>query len=523
MHRRLFCSDRLFSLLNVLLDTRTSLATQAQEAARVRPRALLFFGPAALISVGYMDPGNWATDLEGGARFGYQLLWVLVASNLVALLLQTLAVRLGTITGLDLAQACRAHYPRRTSFALWLLAEVAIVACDLAEIIGSALALNLLFDIPMLWGAAITVADVFLILALQRRGMRGLQAIVLVLILTIALCLAIEMFLIKPSLPQIAAGLVPRLDGASLYIAVGIVGATVMPHNLYLHSAIVKTNAVGPSPESKRWALRYYFFDTAIALNLAFIINASILIVAAGVFFSRGIAVSDIREAHGLLAPLLGTGLAATVFAIALLCSGQSSTITGTLAGQFVMEGFLRIRLSPLLRRSLTRLIAVVPALAVLAIAGDAGALPLLVASQVVLSLQLPFAIVPLIRLTNSRQLMGIFANNRAMAALAAFVAILIVAANAWLVARTFVVLQQDGGPMWSGAYITILFVVVALAFSGQLLWIATLKLKGLVRDSPARKPPLCTRLLNAIESPRRHAVRHGLRGTEAASCDKLR
>ena len=425
----------------MLLDTRTSLATQAHASALVRPRALLFFGPAALVSVGYMDPGNWATDLEGGARFGYQLLWVLVAANVIALLVQTLAVRLGAVTGLDLAQACRAHYPPRTSFALWVLAEVAIVACDLAEIIGSALALNLLFDIPMLWGAAITVVDVFLILALQRRGLRGLQAVVLVLIMTIALCLALEIFLIRPSLPEMASGLIPRLDGASLYIAIGILGATVMPHNLYLHSAVVKTNWVGSEPTAKQGCVTT--LRHSHCLNLAFVINASILIVAAGLFHARGISITDIRDAHGLLAPLLGSGLAATAFAIALLCSGQSSTITGTLAGQFIMEGFLRIRLSPLLRRTITRLIAVVPALAVLAIAGDAGALPLLVASQVALSLQLPFAIIPLIRLTNRKRLMGAFANRPWVAVSAALAAVLIVAANSWLVWQTFIGLQD--------------------------------------------------------------------------------
>ncbi|MDB5801065.1 MAG: manganese transport protein [Rhodocyclales bacterium] len=419
----------------------------AQLAARLPPRApalpggrgrlLLFLGPAALVSVGYMDPGNWATDLEGGARFGYQLLWVLVVSNLMALMLQTLAARLGVVTGMDLAQACRAAYPKSIVRALWLLAELAIVACDLAEVIGSALALNMLFGLPLLWGAILTVFDVLLIFALQRRGMRPLETIIIALVLTVAACLFYEIWLVKPWHTAALADLAPRLDNQNLYIAIGILGATVMPHNLYLHSSIVSSRRIGPSVAEKRQALRYYFIDTGIALNFALLVNAAILVLAAAAFWGRGIVFDDIRQAQQLLAPLLGTSTAATAFALALLCAGQSSTITGTLAGQIVMEGFLQLRIAPVLRRALTRLLALVPALLVLSIFGERGTLPLLIASQVVLSLQLPFAVIPLVRFTNSEALMGGFANPRWIKILAAVVVTLIVAANALLVART--------------------------------------------------------------------------------------
>ena len=392
-----------------------------------------------LVSVGYMDPGNWATDLEGGARFGYQLLWVLVVSNLIALLLQTLCARLGVVSGLDLAQACRALYPRPAVYALWILCEIAIVACDLAEVIGSAVALNLLFGIPVVWGAAITALDVFLILLLQQYGARRLEAIIVVAVLTIAACFAVELWLVQPQWGEVAAGLTPRLDDASLYIAIGILGATVMPHNLYLHSSIVKTRAVGPAAVEQRRALRYYLVDTALALNFAFLINAAILIVAAGVFHREGIVVDDLREAHRLLSPLLGAGIASFLFAIALLCSGQSATITGTLAGQIVMEGFLDLRLPPLLRRALTRGLAVIPAIGVLAFTGEEGTIALLVATQVVLSLQLPFAIIPLIRFTSSERVMGGFATPVVIKALAWASAAFVVTANVWLVGSKLV------------------------------------------------------------------------------------
>jgi manganese transport protein len=442
-------------------------ASVAAEGGRAGSgRLWLFLGPAMLVSVGYMDPGNWATDLEGGARFGYQLLWVLVLSNLIALLLQTLSARLGVATGMDLAQACRALYPRPAVYALWILCEVAIIACDLAEVIGSAVALNLLFGIPLVWGAAITAVDIFLILLLQHFGARRLEAIVVAAVVIIAGCFAGELWLVQPDWREVASGLRPRLTDESLYIAIGILGATVMPHNLYLHSALVKTRHVAPTAPARRRALRYYFVDTALALNFAFLINASILIVAAGVFFQHGVAVQDLREAHRLLTPLLGAGLASLLFAIALLCAGQSATLTGTLAGQVVMEGFLRLRISPLMRRIVTRGLAVVPAIAVLAVAGEHSTLQLLVATQVVLSLQLPFAIVPLVRFTGHARLMSGFANNLAVSTLAWLSAAFVIAANGWLVWRILLQGQQPGWP-----------IVVCIAYAAFLAYVAFVSL----------------------------------------------
>jgi manganese transport protein len=372
-----------------------------------RARLWAFIGPAAMVSVGYMDPGNWATDLEGGARFGYRLLWVLLASNLVAVLLQTLAARLGVVARRDLARACRDYYSAPVARALWLLCEIAIIACDLAEVLGSAIAINLLFGLPLVWGALITGFDVLLIVALQSAGIRRLEAFVAVLVLTIGGCLAFELILARPQLGAAVGGLVPHLSASSLYVAIGILGATVMPHNLYLHSALVQTRQIGPTLADKREALRCNFFDTALALNIAFFVNAAILVLSAATFFTQGLAVTALSEAHKLLTPLLGTGAASAVFALALLAAGQSSTITGTLAGQIVMEGFLNLRMRPVLRRLITRGLAIVPAVVVLAWSGEAGATQLLVLSQVVLSLQLPFAIVPLIRFTSDSRIMG--------------------------------------------------------------------------------------------------------------------
>ena len=402
-----------------------------------RWRAWGFIGPAAMVSVGYMDPGNWATDLEGGARFGYQLLWVLLASNLIAMLLQTLAARLGIVGRMDLAQACRAHFARPAVLALWLLCEVAIIACDLAELLGSAIAVNLLFGIPLAWGALITGLDVMLILVLQHYGIRKLEALVAALVLTIGACMGLEILLAQPVWGEVAGGLVPRLDSASLFVAIGILGATVMPHNLYLHSSLVQTRRIDGGERAQREALRYNFLDTALALNIALCINAAILILSASTFFAQGIQVTELRQAHELLTPLLGTTLGATAFAIALLAAGQSSTITGTLAGQVVMEGFVRLRISPLKRRLLTRALAIVPAVAVLFHAGEEGVLQLLVLSQVVLSLQLPFAIVPLIRFTSAPRVMGAFASPPWLRRLACGAALLIIGLNGWLVVQT--------------------------------------------------------------------------------------
>jgi manganese transport protein len=404
--------------------------------ASVWRKLFAFGGPGYLVAVGYMDPGNWATDLAGGSRFGYTLLSVILVSNLMAMLLQALAVRLGIITGRDLAQACREHYSRRTGLVLWVMCEVAIVACDLAEVIGSAIALQLLFGIPLVWGVCLTVADVLLLLTLQRKGFRRLEAIVITLILTIGVCFAVQLLLAQPDLAAIARGLVPSPGAMAnnpemLFIAVGIVGATVMPHNLYLHSSIVQTRRIGPGGEERRSAVRYATIDSTVALTFAFFINAAILILAASVFHAGGHRdVVDIRQAHELLAPLLGGSMAATLFAVALLAAGQNSTLTGTLAGQIVMEGFLNLRMRPWLRRLFTRSLAIVPCLVVIAIYGDSGAVGLLVASQVILSLQLPFAVVPLIVFTSDRNKMGAFANRLSTKVVAWSVAVLIITLN---------------------------------------------------------------------------------------------
>ncbi len=401
-------------------------------------RLLAFIGPGWLVAVGYMDPGNWATDIAGGSAFGYTLLSVILLSNLMAILLQALAARLGIGAGLDLAQACRAHYRRGPALILWLLCEIAIIACDLAEVLGTAIALKLLFNMPLLVGVCVTTLDVFLILALQRYGFRRLEAFIAALLIVIAGCFAFELAWAGPDWRAAAAGLVPTAEivrnPAMLYIAIGILGATVMPHNLYLHSAIVQTRAFGESERERRDAIRLATVDSTVSLGLAFFINAAILVLAAATFHVAGrTGVAEIEEAHRLLAPMLGVGAASTVFAIALLASGQNSTVTGTLAGQIVMEGFLDLRLPMWLRRLVTRALAIVPAVAVIAWAGDRGATPLLLLSQVILSLQLPFAVVPLVAFTGSAKVMGAHAAPRWLTALAWVIAALIVALNAIL------------------------------------------------------------------------------------------
>jgi manganese transport protein len=406
-------------------------------------KALAFAGPGYMVAVGYMDPGNWATDLAGGSRFGYTLLSVILLSNLMAMLLQALALKLGIATGRDLAQACRDHYSRPVSFVLWVLCEIAIAACDLAEVIGSAIALNLLFGIPLIWGVCLTAFDVLLILLLQNKGFRWLEAFVIALVITVGVCFAIELFMAQPPIAGILGGLVPTTEVVTnpmmLYIAIGILGATVMPHNLYLHSAIVQTRKVLPDDESKREAIRFATLDSTVALLFAFFINASILILAAATFHNTGHQeVADIGDAYHLLTPLLGTTLASTLFAVALLASGQNSTITGTLAGQIVMEGFLNIRLPAWLRRLITRLIAIVPAVIVTAMYGERGAGGLLILSQVILSLQLSFAVIPLVYFTSQRRKMGLFVNSRPLAVMAWTVAAIIVGLNGWLLVGTF-------------------------------------------------------------------------------------
>jgi manganese transport protein len=380
-------------------------------------KLLAFSGPGFLVAVGYMDPGNWATDIAGGSQFAYQLIFILFLSNLMAILLQTLAARLGIVAERDLAQACREHYSRRTTLALWVICEIAISACDLAEVIGSAIALNLLFHIPLLVGVCLTALDVLAILYLQHRGFRYLEALVVMLIATIGICYLVEMFLVKPDVAGIAGGFVPTTqlftNHQMLYIAISMLGATVMPHNLYLHSSLVQTRAIERTPEGLRTAMRFNFLDSTVALNLAFLINAAILIMAAAAFFRHGMShVAEIQDAYYTLSPLLGVPIASFLFAIALLCSGQNSTLTGTLAGQIVMEGFLSIRLTPWLRRLITRLIAIVPAIITVALYGQHGTAKLLILSQVILGMQLPFAIFPLVLFTSSRERMGEFANS---------------------------------------------------------------------------------------------------------------
>ena len=433
-------------------------------------RMFAFAGPAYLVSVGYMDPGNWATDLEGGARFGYQLLWVLVMSNLMAILLQTLSARLGIASGRDLAQACREAYPRPVNLTLWVLCEIAIAACDLAEVLGAAIGLNLLFGLPLLAGVLLTAADTLLMLWLTRFGIRIIEAFVLSLITVIGGCFLVEIWLAKPALSLLAGGLVPRLDSQSLYVAIGILGATVMPHNLYLHSALVQTRRIGESASDKRAACRFNLVDSVVALNGALLVNAGILILAATLFFSRGKVVREIQQAHELLEPLLGTTLAPILFAVALLCSGLSSTMTGTMAGQIVMEGFLNIRMRPWLRRLVTRLLAIAPAALTIYVSGAQGTFRLLILSQVILSLQLPFAVIPLIHFTSDRKRMGAFANRGWVKGLAWTVAAIIVALNVRLVAMTIGKWLEAAGRY--RLLISVMVIPVAVGLALLLTWI---------------------------------------------------
>src|SRR5713101_2248260 len=455
------------------LETEPPIATQAPShhpAAAVRPhigtlpslpeahrtipfnaatpwfrKALAFAGPGYLVAVGYMDPGNWATDIGGGSKFGYTLLSVIVASNLMAMFLQALSAKLGIATGRDLAQACRDHYSRRTAMALWVVCEIAIAACDLAEVLASAVALKLLFGLPLLAGVLITAFDVLIVLALQGRGFRLVEAFVVTLIGSIAACFAYEIFFAQPLWREAAIGFIPRAEilrnREMLYIAIGILGATVMPHNLYLHSSIVQTRAFGSSTRDRREAVRYAIFDSTLALGFALFINAAILVLGAAAFHTRVLHhVAEIADAYKLLSPVLGVSLASTLFACALLASGQNSTLTGTLAGQIVMEGFLAIRLKPWLRRLITRSIAIIPAALVIGFAGENKVTSLLILSQVILSFQLPFAVIPLIQFTGDRSRMGEFANSRFTTVVAWVVAAAILFFNAelvWLIFRS--------------------------------------------------------------------------------------
>lgn len=428
-------------------------------------RILAYFGPAYLVSVGYMDPGNWATDLQGGAKFGYQLIWVLLMSNLMALLLQSLSARLGIVRRRDLAQANREAYPPIVNFCLYILAELAIAACDLAEVLGMAIGIYLLTGLPLIWGTIITVLDTFLFLLLQRYGIRKMEAFVISLVLIIGCSFLVEIILARPNLEHVIKGFVPSvLNNESLYIAVGIIGATVMPHNLYLHSALVQTRKISNDDSGIRKALKYNLIDSTIALNAAFFVNAAILILAASVFFASGnTEVAHIQDAHRLLQPLLGSRLAPVLFAIALIAAGQSSTLTGTLAGQIVMEGYLQLRINPWLRRLLTRLIAIVPAVLVILIYGEERVDDLLVFSQVVLSLQLGFAVIPLIHFVSDKATMGEYAIKTHTKIAAWLVAIVLVFLNVKLVGEETLKVFASGS-MW---YWKLLLVVAIMLFVG--------------------------------------------------------
>jgi len=420
-----------------LSEVHQSIDTTAMHRKGWR-KILVYFGPAYLVSVGYMDPGNWATDLAGGSQFGYKLIWVLLMSNMMALLLQSLSARLGIVRGRDLAQANRETYPRYINYALYFLAEIAIAACDLAEILGMAIGIQLLTGLPLIYGVLITVFDTFLFLYLQRLGMRKMEAFIIALIAIIGISFLIEIILAQPDLSQVAQGFIPTLpDHTALYIAIGIIGATVMPHNLYLHSALVQTRKIKRDDQGIRKAIKLNFIDSAIALNLAFFVNAAILILAASVFYATGRNdVAEIKVAHELLQPLLGSTLAPILFAVALIASGQSSTITGTLAGQIVMEGYLQLRITPWVRRLMTRLIAIIPAVIVILINGEENIDSLLVLSQVILSLQLGFAIIPLIHFTSDKKTMGNFAIKWPVILVASLITAILVYLNMRMVAE---------------------------------------------------------------------------------------
>jgi manganese transport protein len=449
-----------------LSDVHESVATNQ---ISVWKRILAFSGPAYLISVGYMDPGNWASDIVGGASFGYKLLWVLVMSNLMAILLQTLSARLGIVTGRDLAQACRETYPRAVNLSLWFLCEIAIVACDLAEVLGAAIALNLLFRMPLLPAVMVTSLDTLLVLGFQKAGIRYLEAFILALIVTIAGCFTVEIILAKPDYGSVAAGLIPVINYRSLYFAVAMLGATVMPHNLYLHSALVQTRRIGRTVEDKRTACRFNLLDCVFALNGAMFVNGAILVLAGTVFFQAHKQVTEIQQAYQLLTPLMGTVIAAKLFGVALLASGQSSTLTGTMAGQIVMEGFLNIRVRPWLRRLVTRSLAIVPAVLVIWFLGSQGTLKLMLLSQVVLNLQLPFAIVPLLQFTGDRRRMGEFANSGTIRAVGWLTTIVVLGLNIWLAAQS--IADWANG---SGSYAPLVWtlsIAVCSAMLGLLVW----------------------------------------------------
>ncbi len=496
-------------------------------------RFVLFLGPAFLVAVGYMDPGNWATDIAGGSKYGYQLIWVLLMSNLIALLLQSLSARLGIVAGRDLAQASRENYPAFVNIPLWVLAEIAIAACDLAEVLGMAIGLHLLFHLPLLWGVSLAILDTFIIFFLQSRGMRYMEAFIFSLVALIGASFFLEIFFAKPDAVELAKGFVPSVlsDGA-LYIAIGIIGATVMPHNLYLHSALVQTRNVKRDEKGLRQAIRFNFFDSAIALNLAFFVNASILILAAAVFFKSGYHnVTEIQDAHSLLQPLMGRHLAPILFAVALIASGQSSTITGTLAGQIVMEGYLDLRIAPWLRRLITRLLAVIPAFLVIYLLGEEKVGDMLILSQVILSLQLGFAIIPLIQFVSDKEKMGKFAIGPAIKILSWLSAVIIIGLNIKLVISTLTEWHASlAGHLWVFNFIIIPVVVLSAILLVYVLFMAItgrkLSRKGQVPHGKAELLPeiearvygriaICIDFSNSDVRAITEGVAHGTRQTE--------
>lgn len=468
-----------------LSNVNSSVTTENKTGWR---KILAFLGPAYLVSVGYMDPGNWATDIAGGSAFGYKLIWILFASNLIALLLQSLSTRLGIVRGLDLAQASKNAYPRFVNFCLYLLAQIAIIACDLAEIIGMAIGLQLLFHLPLIWGVSLTITDTVLMLFLMNRGMRKLEAFIMAMILIVGLSFLIEMFIVGPDIAGVAKGFIPgNLKGSALYIAIGIIGATVMPHNLYLHSSLVQTRQITRTDDGIRAAIKFNLFDTVIALNLAFFVNAAILILAATAFYKNGyFKVAEIQDAYKLLEHIFGS-IAPTLFAIALIASGQSSTITGTLAGQIIMEGHINLRIEPWLRRLLTRILAIVPAVFTIIYFGESGLGSLIILSQVVLSLQLGFAVIPLIHFTSNRKRMGKFAISLKVKIVAWASAGLIVALNAKLVIQQL----SDWIKEYPNAEIWIygLVIPIIIGISVLLIYVFFRPVLFKHNDQPARVP----------------------------------
>lgn len=461
-------------------------------------KVLSFLGPAYLVSVGYMDPGNWATDLAGGSKFGYTLIWVLLMSNIMALLLQSLSARLGIVRGRDLAQANRETYPKFINIPLWILAEIAIAACDLAEVLGMAIGIQLLTGLPLIWGVSFTVLDTFLLLYLQRLGIRKMEAFIISLIGVIGICFLVNIIIAQPQIFEVIKGVMPSLPDAetlyaskgmnaplpketALYLAIGIIGATVMPHNLYLHSALVQTRKIQKTPEGIKQALKWSFIDSAVALNIAFLINAAILILAATVFFKTGRTdVGEIKEAHQLLSPMLGSKIASTLFAIALIAAGQSSTVTGTLAGQIVMEGYLKLRINPIMRRLITRLLAIIPALLVIAIAGEKEVDSLLILSQVILSLQLGFAVIPLIHFVSDKKTMGAFTIGGFTRFMAWLVASVLIYLNVKLVTEMSIEYYANSGHVFE----KILIIIAGLFF--LFLLVFTLLYPSVKKNMPA-------------------------------------